>query len=1011
MVKQLFFKLKQKCFFSILFLAFTVFQVHAQQNISGEVVDENDVGIPGANVIVKGTTTGSVTDFDGNFSISASPTDVLVISYLGYITQSITVGNQTSIKVTLVQDTAQLDEIVVIGYGTAKKSDVTGAVSQITAKSYEDQPLSRVEEALQGRAAGVTVAKSSGAPGAAIKVRVRGSNSITGNNAPLVVVDGIIGGDLSSLNPNDIASMDVLKDASATAIYGSRGSNGVILVTTKKGSGESKISLDFFTGISTVPNLIPTLNAADFAKIENLRRIRSGGNEIFTDSEISGFENTGGTNYQDLLFQTGITNNLQLSANGSEGKIRYFLSGNYVNQEGIVINTGYEKYSIRANTNAKINDKLKIGLNLFASRAETKNDIDIFGRFQGSEIIKALTWDPTTPLFDENGEYNNYSNKGLASLNYNPIANLNRSKILFINDRLDTNFNLNYNFTDNLSYTLVAGVSIINSQTEKYTTEPPLSDANFSANKVTTHQISNILTWNKIFNKHNIKLTGVYEFSGTKNRYNSFGSKDLTLSNGFYQANLGTPSILNFFSEGAIQSYMGRGEYIFDQKLFLTATVRIDESSVFRPGKRTGTFPSVALAYSLNDLIENVKAFNELKIRVGWGQVGNQSVNPYTTFPTNGAGSQYSFDGSSPTPGSSPIGYGNPELTWETTTQKNIGVDLAFFSGRANLSVDYFNKNTTDLLLKVPVPDTNGGGTILKNIGEVENKGLDIALSGSIIENDNFNWNSTLSISHVKNKVLDLGGEQSIEGGFNSTDGQSRIWNVVEIGKPLGQFQGYTFLGTWKTSEAAEAAVLGQIPGNAKYLRDSNGDYVVSAIGNGTPTFLWGFNNTVTYKNWDLNVFLQGVHGFDVYNTVKGAIVGGTGNHRSFLAVEQLNQWTPTNETEIPAGGQNEYGSSRYVEDGSFIRLSNLTIGYNFKDILGLNSLKVYAGGQNLFLITDYSGYDPEHTSRPSDSTGNSFDNSGNPSDDGANVDVAAGIDTGSYPNPRTVTLGVKIDF
>ncbi|KZS42183.1 hypothetical protein AWE51_01700 [Aquimarina aggregata] len=1001
-------KLLKKCFITcLLTLIIGISDAHAQQTITGKVVGEDDVGIPGVNILVEGTSTGQITDFDGNFSISADTGDQLIISYLGFITQKITIGNTTNINIKLIADVQSLDDVVVIGYGTARKSDLTGAVTQVSAKSFEDQPLARLEEALQGRAAGVTVAKANGAPGSAIKVRIRGANSINRSNDPLIVIDGFIGGDLSTLNPNDIASIDVLKDASATAVYGSRGSNGVVLISTKKGKGVAKIDIDFFTTISAVPELLPTLGAADFSRIENSRRIRGGGTAIFTDAEIAGFEANGGTNYQDEIFQTAISQNLQLSANGSEGKVGYFISGNYVNQEGVVINTNYERYSLRSNLNANISDKFKIGFNIFGSRTTTINDLNQFGRFQGSVVLNALSWDPTTPIFDENGNYNNLSNRSLASLNYNPVANLTLANVENISDRIDANINLSYNILENLTYTLIAGVTTFNGSSESYRTfraDPPT--ATFGNNKNTTHQISNILSWQKEFGKHNLKATGVYEFSGIQNRFNGYTAARLFVPGGFYFAETAPSSsqtVFNNFSERSIQSLMARSEYIYNDALFVTGTVRMDESSVFRSDNRRGYFPSVALAYSFDNMpfIENSTIFSNLKLRAGWGQVGNENIDPYTTFP-NVQNANFSFNGSDATPGVTPDSFGNPDLKWETTTQTNVGVDLTFLKGRINFSIDAYQKNTTDLLLDDPIIPSNGGNvTISKNIGEVENKGIDIAIAADVVNTDNFNWNSNFNLSHSKNEVTDLGGRDEIQGTFGSIDGQGRIWNIIQVGQPLGQFNGTTFLGTWKTSEAAEAATFGRIPGDAKYLRDENGEILFGAIGNGTPTLTWGFNNTITYKNWDLNVFFQGVHNFDILNAVQGVIVGNTGNQRSFLAPEQLNQWTPQNETDIPAGGPNEAGSTRYVEKGDFIRLSNLTLGYTLKDVKHINAnVKLYVTGQNLFLITDYTGYDPELTSVPAD------DNAGNKS-----VDVAAGINAGAYPNPRSFIFGVKVGF
>ncbi|CDF79775.1 TonB-dependent receptor [Formosa agariphila KMM 3901] len=995
----------KKLIFSFLLLIFIPLSGFAQSIITGKVLDDTGMGNPGATILIKGTSQGTTTDFDGNYSIEASPEDVLIFSFIGFKTQEIQVGNQTTIDIRMAVDAESLNEVIVVGYGTVKKSDVVGSVSQVTAKSFEDQPVTRTEDALQGRASGVKVTRNSGQPGGEIKVRIRGVNSITGNNSPLVVVDGVIGGDLSSINPNDIASMDVLKDASATAIYGSRGSNGVILVTTKKGHGKGKISVDYFVSFDDVREYIPTLGAADFARIENSSRARVNSPAIYTDEEIAFFERNGGTNYQkELLGQQGLTQNLQLSASGGSenGNINYFISGNYVQQEGMVIETGYEKYSIRSNINAKVSDKLKLGLNLSANRAKTKNNLDQFNLFEGRKIFQALTWDPTTPIYNENGDYNLYSLKSVGSGTYNPIADMLESDIQNVRDRVDINFNADYSFTDNLTYSLIVGASSINSSQQNYIVSQTLPDANYSGARTTGYQVSNILTWNKTYGKHNISATGLYEFSQSEYSQNGWASNDYIISGNFYLAELAQSfTASNIYNKSDIQSLMARGSYVFNESLFATATIRMDQSSRFRDDNNTGYFPSLALKYSFKKMnfLENGTVLTDFAIRAGWGQVGNQNIAPYSTYPSSqigGLDASYPFSGGTPSPGAIPLGYGNPDLTWETTTQTNVGLDLSFWNGRANLTVDGYQKNTTDLLLDVPVPGTNGGGVITQNIGEVENYGIDVSLGGNIIRSENFNWDSNFNFSYVKNKVIDLGGVNSIQGSFEATDGTQSYWNVIEKGQPLGQFLGATFLGTWKTAEATEAAVFGRAPGDPKYLRDDSGDIVYQAIGNGTPTTFWGFNNTLTYKNWDLNLLIQGVSGFDVYNTMRGTI---TGPQRSFMSPDQLNQWTPENETDIPAGGQSIIGSTRFIEDGSFVRLQNLALGYTLRDIGSIESLRLYVSGQNLFLITDYSGYDPELTSVAPDV------------EKRGNGDVAAGIDAGAYPNPRTITLGFKLNF
>ena len=977
-----------------------------QMTVSGTITDaEDNAPLIGVNVLVKGTNTGTISDLDGKYSLTVPDANsTLVFSYTGYTPQEIKVGTQSTIDLAMVPGT-ELDEVVVIGYGTVKKSDVTGAVSSVSGDDFEDQPLTRLEDALQGRAAGVSVAKANGQPGSNFKIRIRGVNSITGNNSPLVVVDGIQGVNLSTLNPNDIATIDVLKDASATAIYGVRGSNGVIMVTTKKGTGKAKVNLEYFTTFSQVPDFLPTLqdNVGDFARLENTRRINIGGNPIFTDAEIASLETSGGTNWQREIFQTGAGHNLLGSVSGSEGRINYYISGVYRDQEGIVINTGYKQLSLRTNVDAKINDKLSIGLNVFANRDQIQNDFSFAGNGQGSLVAKALTWDPTTPIFADDGSYNLRSIKGIASLNDNPVRTLTESDAQRVREQLSTALTFGWNITDQFTYTLNAGTQLNNTNNQIYDVEVGddfLPHTNFNNNKFQSYQVSHILSWENSFGVSDIKITGVQEYQRQQGFFNGWSAQDLSLPRGYYFAELAPgagQTVSNNFSERELSSFMLRGEYVMDNKLYITATGRYDGTSVFRADNRWGFFPSVAVAYSLNDMLGGAGSLSNLKLRAGWGQVGNQNIGPYSTFGGLRTNASYSFDFNSATAGTVLNRFESADLTWETTTQTNVGVDFGILDGRGNFTVEYFIKNTTDLLLATPVPGTFGGGIVNQNVGEVKNNGIDLSLGYAIINTADFDWDANFNASFVKNEVTKLYNDlEEIQGLYTSPGGQSRVLNTIQVGHPLGQFQGAVFLGTWKSSEATQAAEFNKQPGDVKYKRDADGEIVFETIGNGTPTFTWGFNNSFTYKNFDLNIFFQGMHGFDVYNIQQAMITGGAGDSRSFLAADQVNQWTPQNETDIPATVQ-FYNSSRYVEEGDFIRLTNLNLGYNFGNIgNSAMNLKVYASGQNLLLITDYTGYDPELSSRK-----------GNQGIE----DVAPGINIGAYPNPRVFTFGVKLGF
>jgi TonB-linked SusC/RagA family outer membrane protein len=1009
-------KLWRSCVIFALLLAFTGFQqANAQKTVTGTVTDASGIGIPGANVIVKGTSRGSVTDFDGNFSISAASTDVLVVSFLGYVSQNITVGNQSNIKVSLAEDASQLDEVVVIGYGTARKSDLTGAVSSISAKSFENQPLVRVEDALQGRAAGVTVA-GSGAPGKGIKVRIRGVNSLTGNNDPLVVVDGVFGGDLRTLNPNDIASMEVLKDASALAIYGSRGSNGVILISTKKGSGKAKVSIDQFLTISNVNKRLATLSSAQFAQLENdefiANPVNDPANAPYTAAQIAAFE-ANPIKYQDLMFQTGISNSTQISVSGgSDDKVRYFISGNYIDQEGTQITSQYKRYSFRSNLSKEFNDKFSVSANVTASREITNNDQDAFGNSDGSSILRAITWDPTAPVRDASGEYIIRSPREVANNNYNPIRRLELSNHEVVADRLNLTLNGKYNFTDNFSYTLIGAVTTANGATESIRVEGDFNligfnNIGFNSFRNTFHQISNVLNWKKDFGKHNIDVTGVYEFQGNRSTNNNYSTQDQNVY-GFYHTDNGTAeSFNNNGSQTAIESYLGRAQYNYDGFLYLTGSLRVDESSRFPKGGRTGYFPSGALALNFgnSDFAENL-GLSALKLRAGYGEVGNQNINSLAAFSlNNGAGFWSPNGGGEILTGDVQTTRGNSDLIWETTAQTNIGIDFGFLNGRISGSIDYFNKDTKDLLIQRLVPGSTSI-TEFVNAGEVNNKGIDFSISADIIQNENFTWNANLNVSKIKNKVTKLYNDLDfIVGNVNGIGGGGIKLDIIKVGEPIGTFYGYNALGAWKTTDNIPVDNDGApvaVPGDEKFELDDNNERKLRPIGSGLPDVTFGLNNTFTYKNWDLNIFVNGSLGFDIYNQVT-ATISGNGGNRSNLSPTVYDRWTPTNETDIPrAGTGNVLNSSRWVEKGDFIRLSNLKFGYTFDENLvkGLSSLQVYASGQNVFLITDYSGYDPEVSSQVRTNEGAA-----------SNADSGAGIDIGAYPNPRTFTFGVKATF
>ena len=966
-------------FFVFLFLAGTQV-LYAQDRVYKGVVSfaEDGTSVPGASVILKGSSVGTTTDMDGKYSITL-PADgnVLVFSFVGMISQEIEVGDETTINVVLETNSIGLVEVVAIGYGVVKKSDLTGAVSSVSAKDFEKQPINRLEDALQGRASGVQITKNSGAPGADLKIRIRGTNSINGNNGPLVVIDGLIGGDLKSLNSNDIASMEILKDASATAIYGSRGANGVILVSTKKGKGEAKIDFGFFTSLSRVPNEVDKMTPQEFSTMY--------------DTPIV----DGGTDYQDAFFQNAYTQNYQLSVSGKEGKTSYFISGNVVDQSGIVINTDYDKYSLRSNIETKVNDKLKVGLNMYGSYEKSLN-LFLGGSRTSTDkrggILSVLGWDPTLPVVNADGSYNLQSTFGQNLVN--PVAVQRESEMNTGRWKLNANLNLSYQIVENLNFTVLAGVMNTNTRGENYIGIPagtilsePVGSGSHSTNTVL--QNSNILTWNKEFNDHKLKLTGIYEVQKFINKGLSANGGEYSIPANFYSLSLGTtPRVKASFSESSIQSYIGRGEYNYNNQLFVTATLRADESSRFRKGNRLGFFPSASVAYNVNQITDNIEALDQFKLRAGYGETGNQAIAPYSTYSTLNTGKNYPINGTSESIGLQLGNIGNPDLTWETTKQTNIGADFLFWTGRLSLSVDAYWKTTTDLLLDVPIPDFEGGGTVTKNIGEISNKGIEFNLGGTILSKDKLKWTASFNYSYNENEVVSLSeGQEQIVFDDSFTNIEGGGYSILRVGDPMGQIYGATFLGTYKTG-ATDGT-----PGEAKYALDEEGNVAFDVIGNSTPKSTWGFNNTITYGGFDLNIMVRGSHGNKILNATRANISLGSGNQNHPTYTEYLNHWTEANQTEIPVLGNNIINSTRYIEDGSYVKLSNLSLGYTTNSIKGIKSLRVYVSAQNLLTISDYKGYDPEANSSL------------------AGNDRSTAIDLGAFPNPQTFTFGVNLGF
>lgn len=991
-----------------------------QIGVSGKVVDASGEPMIGVNVIIAGTTTGTVTDIDGKFSISVPDANAkLVFSFIGFVSQEVLVGNQRTIQITLQEDLTELDEVVVVGYGTVRKKDLTGSVASVAMTDVARQPVIRVEDALKGKAAGVQITKQNAAPGAGMKIRIRGTNSVNGSNDPLYVIDGFVGGDFKSLNPNDIETINVLKDASATSLYGSRGSNGVVLVTTKQAKeGESKIEYNGFLSFDRIAKKMDIVSAAQYMDLVNQRQDYLGQSRYFTDANIAPYRNGTGDewDWQDEITRTGITQNHQLSASGGTSKLRYFLSGSYLSQEGIMKNTDYTKYGLRSNINSAVGKRVDLAFNFYGTYTESMNN-DVYEGRNGA-MGSALIWPKFVPVMDPT--YNDYSLSpaGYGPITTNPVQSVD---LLHLPKRAiltQSSLQLNWRIIDGLKLSVMGGAVLGADNSARFRRYAPTasvasSEASHWFDMHWTYQNTNMLTYEKTLGLHRFDVSAIYE----QQKYVSRGA--FAYATGFATIALrenglqlgSSPMVNSSYTEWALQSYMGRLNYSLMDKYLLTVSFRADGSSKFAPGNKYSYFPSAALGWRISeeDFIRNLDIFQNLKLRLSYGEVGSQAIAPYTTLPKMALERDYIFNKTKY------IGIGvgaayNPDLKWETTAQTNVGLDFGIFKGRLNGSIDLYYKKTKDLLFNVSIPAYNGGGSRLENIGSMENKGLEIFLEGIVIDRNDFQISTSVNVSMNRNKVLNMGEEEELFVNWSYNSSAYNGYAMLQKGKPMGQFRGAIFDGVWKTSEAAEAAKFTRVPGEYKYknLVSSGGnkevidgnDYTV--IGNGLPKLIWGWNTNIMYKNWDLNLYFNAIHGNDVWNLTRHLLMGmGRDSQIPLLRDEVARMWSPSNENTDIGGFSNNYDnslrqSSQYIEKGGFIRLSNVTLGYTFSNLIRntfVEQAKVYISAQNLFVLTNYSGFDPE----------SSITND--------NMDTIQGLDNACYPPTRTFIIGVKFAF
>ena len=1014
----------------ILILLFQLPLYAQPAEISGRITGEDGTGLPGVNVMILGTTTGVITDLEGDFRISVpDPAGTLVFSYVGMKTQEVRLDGQTTLNLTLIEDFAALDEVVVIGYGSVRKSDLTGSVASIKTEEIERVPVVTLEQAMQGRAAGVQVTTSSHKPGGGISVRVRGGTSINAGVEPLYVVDGFpvssdnwsipsAGGSsvpynvLSTLNPNDIESIEILKDASSTAIYGARGANGVVLITTKRGrAGQPHVDYSTHFAIKKVSKKIEMLNGREFAELYNEYNTNKGIPPLFNGSNRNYPlpEDIGeGTDWQDQIFRQGWEMNHQLTVSGGSDNTQYAISGNYFDEQGVVLGGDFSRYSVRANVDTKVIDRLKIGTNLSTSRitangsgSESNTESDY-----GGTIESAMIFAPTVYVYDRNGIWGENNVPGLETRG-NPVAMSTLSTDKVIADRLMGNAYLDLEIIEGLNFKVSLGTNLINSRNDLYypmeTNVGRKVDGSASKSYVNTLSLlnENILTYNNTFGGiHKVNALAGY----TRQQEVSEGSgietsgfvTDIYRTNNLYAGSNPSPP-WSWKSKWSMASWLGRINYVLMEKYLVTFTARADGSSKFGEGNKWAFFPSGAIAWRLSqeDFIKNLNVFSNLKLRFSYGLTGNSEIGLYQSQASLGI-QNYNLNGALVN-GIGPSSLPNPDLKWETTTKSDLGLDFGVLNNRLNFTTDLYYEKTEDLLLWVNIPETSGYESAYKNVGSLENKGMEIAVSAYPFTGD-LTWNISGNISFNRNKILEL-----TEGGA-ITMGGFKQGGTAYLDKelPVGVWRGPVILGIFAdqdevsnyVNEEGDPIMVGAEPGDIKF-KDVNGDGSYTGddqdiIGDPNPDYYFALTNNFSYKNFELSIFINGVQGNDIYNVTK-TYSEQLNQLRSNQTARVLDRWTPENtHTDVmKAGGK---GWPIPIEDGSFVRLKNVTLAYNLPvgNIPWLRSAQVYISGNNLHVWTDYTGYDPEINA-------------------GGQSAVTLGADMYAYPSQRSVTFGIKV--
>ena len=949
--------------------------------IKGRITNEKGEPLAGANITEKGTGNATMSAQDGSFELAATKAGaVLIISYVGYVTKEVAVGKEKNLSISLALADSKLNELIVIGYGGQKRGNITGSVSVISGKELESRPNTQFGNLIQGKAAGVQVLSPSGKPSEGFSIRIRGTSSINSSSEPLYVMDGVPISDTRSLNPSDIESISVLKDASSAAIYGAQGANGVVLITTKKGkAGKANVEFNSYAGSSSVQKKLDVLNADQYKALMT---------EIGQNTDWSLY--TANTDWQDKIFQHGRSQNYQLSLSGRNEKTGYYISGGWMQQVGAVRSAEMDRANFKVNLDQTINNWLKVGTNLAYTRYHDVGLKDNTQVNSGGVILGALNTPPVIDVYNADGTFTRNPFQDWE----NPIASTDGVDQKFVTQRLLGNMFSEISFIPELKWRTNIGIDYSNSTYQGFRDPFRTGEgrSNGGIGRYTTGLsnywiVENTLSYIKTIQQHNFSALAAVVFQ--KNNWESseverrgFTGSAVTTPNG--GSTVATASA--GMSAKANQSYLSRLTYDYDGKYLLTANFRADNSSAFGPGNKWGYFPSFSAGWRVSrEKFFQVGFVNDLKLRAGWGIVGNDKIGNYAYLATVGVTASYPIGGII-LPGTFPSSIGNADLKWEQTQQTNLALDLSILQSRINFTAEIYNKKTTDLLLSLPIPYSTGLSSGIQNVGSVRNKGLEFSINTRNLVNK-FQWETDFNISFNRNKVEDIVGQQIPGGGIINGD-----IALNKEGYPLGMFYGYV------------ADVVDPITGDLFYL-DSKGNSTFNPnpaadrvfIGNPNPDFVYGLTNTFSFKNLSLSVFLQGTQGNDVFNATRIDNEAMEGPKNQSAAV--LRRWTKAGDiTDIPRSGNtnNARISTRFVEDGSYLRVRTATLTYSLpQSVLSkvkISTAKLYVTGENLFTITGYSGFDPEVN----------FQGGSN---------IVQGIDYGTYPHTRNLIFGLSISF